>query len=179
MWRTVGDDLLLSELTRLDREALVEHLADKEIHDWTVSIPHPYTLQSADDFIGRCATKAAGAPTAVTWAIRTKHDNGLIGCIGLEPGGRLGPHRADMGYWLAREHRGKGIMTRVVNKVCEVGLGEMELVRISATVFEGNERSTRLLERCGFAIEGRLKHYLLKDGRVCDGLLYARTVSLG
>jgi RimJ/RimL family protein N-acetyltransferase len=49
------------------------------------------------------------------------------------------------------------------------------LRRISAEVFANNPASARVLEKAGFTFEGCLKNDVLKDGKLLDSLLYART----
>jgi ribosomal-protein-alanine N-acetyltransferase len=48
------------------------------------------------------------------------------------------------------------------------------LERVQAFVFDWNPASARVLENAGYKLEGRLRHYVLKDGRYGDALLYAR-----
>ena len=51
---------------------------------------------------------------------------------------------------------------------------EFELVRIQAAIFDKNDRSVKVLEKCGFKLEGTMKSYFLKNNHVFDGKLYAR-----
>jgi ribosomal-protein-alanine N-acetyltransferase len=51
-----------------------------------------------------------------------------------------------------------------------------DLRRLEAAVFAPNAASARVLEKCGFTLEGRSREmYLDRDGTVCDGLLFGRT----
>jgi RimJ/RimL family protein N-acetyltransferase len=79
-----------------------------------------------------------------------------------------------MGYWLGEPFRGKGIMTEVVAKVCEVGFSQYKLIRIEAPVFEFNTASGRVLEKNGFRAEGILRSYFLKNEKPVDVKMYAR-----
>jgi RimJ/RimL family protein N-acetyltransferase len=49
------------------------------------------------------------------------------------------------------------------------------LRRISAEVFSNNPASARVLEKAGFNVEARLKNPVIKDRKIFDSLLYART----
>jgi RimJ/RimL family protein N-acetyltransferase len=64
-------------------------------------------------------------------------------------------------------------MTRVVGRLCERAHDEMGLSRIVAYVFPRNPASARVMEKCGFSLEGALRKYALKDGRFLDAKLYA------
>jgi RimJ/RimL family protein N-acetyltransferase len=80
-----------------------------------------------------------------------------------------------VGYWLGEEFWGRGIMTEAVTAVTNFCFENFALRRISAEVFANNPASARVLEKAGFTFEGRLKNDVLKDGKLLDSLLYART----
>jgi RimJ/RimL family protein N-acetyltransferase len=49
------------------------------------------------------------------------------------------------------------------------------LRRIYAEAYANNPASARVLEKAGFVFEGRLKNNVIKDGKLLDSLLYAKT----
>jgi ribosomal-protein-alanine N-acetyltransferase len=51
---------------------------------------------------------------------------------------------------------------------------EFPLERLQAVVFEWNPASRRVLEKAGYVLEARLARFIVKDGRIGDGFLYAR-----
>lgn len=168
----IDERLTLSEFLSTDKARLVEHLNDRDIYDRTLRVPQPYTEEDADRWLGLVAkaTKREGQP--IQWAIRNADDDVIGGC-GFD-GLRIGKtHRAEIAYWLAKPYWGRGIMTATVQRVCEHGFAEFGLVRIIAHVFEFNIGSARVLEKCGFELEGRLRKHFLKDGRYIDARLYA------
>jgi RimJ/RimL family protein N-acetyltransferase len=59
------------------------------------------------------------------------------------------PHDGELclGYWIAREHWGRGLATRAVGELLE----EVESRPLHATVATGNAASRRVLEKCGFS----------------------------
>ena len=48
-----------------------------------------------------------------------------------------------------------------------------DILRIFAEPFAHNQASCRVLEKAGFQLEGVLRKFAVKDGRVLDGKLYA------
>jgi RimJ/RimL family protein N-acetyltransferase len=49
------------------------------------------------------------------------------------------------------------------------------LRRLDASVFAPNTASARILEKCGFSLEGTLRgFYLDRRGEICDALMFAR-----
>ena len=64
-------------------------------------------------------------------------------------------------------------MTKAVKVACEYGMKELGLIRITANVFDHNNRSARVLEKAGFQCEGLLRKNYEKDGKIFDGKLYS------
>lgn len=52
----------------------------------------------------------------------------------------------------------------------EYGFSELNLHRVSLTVFEYNPRAIRTYEECGFQHEGRIRQFMLRDGKRWDAL---------
>jgi RimJ/RimL family protein N-acetyltransferase len=78
----------------------------------------------------------------------------------------------EIGYWLFRDARGRGIATRVVRALAEHAFAN-GICRVEAHVRLGNEASERVLERVGFAREGVKRKYLRHEGRRVDATLFA------
>ncbi len=168
----INDQAHLSEFRGSDKDALIEHLNDRDIYDRTLRIPFPYSAQDADEWLALVAriTKQQGCP--VHWVVRGAAD-ALIGSCGFE-GFQVGKsHRAEVGYWLAKPFWGRGIMTAVVQRLCQHAFEQFGLVKITAHVFPHNLASARVLGKCGFQEEGFLSKHFLKDGQFLDARLFA------
>ncbi len=82
-------------------------------------------------------------------------------------------HRGSIGYWIAKQHEGQGIMSSALRAFVEhVWSVYPKLVRLELRVLPGNERSERLAEAGGFTSEGRLRSDFRINGRVEDSLLF-------
>jgi RimJ/RimL family protein N-acetyltransferase len=135
----------------------------------TRAFPHPYTQADAERWIAI----ATGESAARYFAIEV--DGVLAGGIGVEPAAAERTGTAMFGYWLGRAYWGRGIATDAARALSDVALATWEVRRLEATVFAANLASARVLEKCGFTLEGRLRAlYLDRAGEVCDGLLFAR-----
>lgn len=85
-------------------------------------------------------------------------------------------HRAEVGYWMFKEARNKGICTAAVEIITEYGLMTMGFRRIDGLVNNANEASKRLLLKAGYEYEGLLKKYVTRpDGNQIDMALFAAT----
>lgn len=72
---------------------------------------------------------------------------------------------ADIGYWLGRDFRGKGIVCRAVAGLCEIGFEEYGLNKIMIRAATDNQSSNAVAERAGFHLDGTLRcDELLIDG---------------
>jgi RimJ/RimL family protein N-acetyltransferase len=167
----VNPQIHLSEFQGSDKTALIAHLNDRDIYERTLRIPFPYTDASANEWLALVAKITEQQGQQVHFAIR-KDDDALIGGCGFD-GFQLGTsHRAEIGYWLAKPYWGRGIMTAVVQRLCQHAFDEFGLVKIIAHIFVGNSGSARVLEKCGFQEEGFLRKHFVKDGNPIDARLF-------
>lgn len=80
---------------------------------------------------------------------------------------------AEVGYALATEHQGRGLMVRSLVLLLSDLFGHTRLERIEARCAIDNLPSQRVLERVGFEREGRLRGYFQLHGRRADNYLYS------
>ncbi len=167
----VTDDIYLSEIVSTDQAACVTHLQDPEIYRRTLRIPRPYTEDHFQQFmrIVEEMTQKQGHP--VHFAIRSR-EGFMIGGLGLNEFEIGKSHRAEIGYWLARDYWGNGIMTQVVRIACALAFDELGLSKLTANVFADNASSARVLQKCGFEQEGFLRQHFKKDGQLLDARLF-------
>ena len=150
--RTPRLELTLPSLA--DAEAITAAAADPEVPRWT-TLPSPYTLDHAQDFVTRAAAWTDEG-SQLNWAIRRNGAwVGMIGLAHLERGGA-----AEIGYWMAASARGQGLLTEAARAVVDYGFGELELARIEWRAVVGNVPSARTARRLGFRYEGMLRQAL-------------------
>ena len=169
------EGITLSQITALDKENLLKCLADKEISDHTCRIPYPYTARDAQEWIQKVETVKKKFGKLLDWAIRNRdgHLIGGIGFTGVHLTCAAFEYRDEIGYWVAKPWWGNGIATKVLKAVCRIGFEEFNLSRIEAVVFSHNFASIKVLEKCGFQLEGKMKKAYFKGGNFVDGNLYA------
>lgn len=156
-----------------DKPAFMEYLVAPEIYAFTLRIPHPYTPADADWWINHVAKESEKLGRPYHFSIRNPEGK-LVGAIGFHDQEAGCEHRAEMGYWLAKPYWNRGIMTDAVRRLTQYGFEEVGLKRITANVFIHNDGSSRVLEKAEFEIEGILRNYYKKDGKIFDGKLYAK-----
>lgn len=130
-----------------DSDAIVRICGDAEIAGRLARVPHPYGATDAAFFLDHVV------PYEWVWAITLDGDDTLIGVVGLTP--EDDPASAELGYWLGREHWGRGIIPRAARAVVAYGFGTLGLSTITSGYFEGNPASGRVLTKLGFVETGR------------------------
>jgi ribosomal-protein-alanine N-acetyltransferase len=141
---------------------------DKRIWlNMTDTFPHPYRLEDAEEWIRRCAEQ--GEPPFNFAIVK---DGEVVGGIGGHPGTAEQHGNINVGYWLTPDIWGKGIATDALRAYIPYLLETFDPHRLYATVFGWNPASARVLEKCGFRLEGRLREAIQKEGRFTDLLVY-------
>lgn len=151
-----------------DAGSLARHANNRRIwRNLRDRFPHPYTLSHARQWIRRART----AQPETHFAIAVEDQ--AIGGIGLELGTDIFSRSAEIGFWLGEEFWGRGIATQAVRAMTDFAFSRFDLCRLRAGVFEWNAASRRVLEKAGYACEGRLRKSVTKDGQTIDLFLYA------
>jgi ribosomal-protein-serine acetyltransferase len=96
----------------------------------------------------------------------------LVGAIGLH-GFDWGNRSAQLGYWLAPDARGRGIVTRAGEALAAHAFGPLEVHRLEIRCVVENARSRAVAERLHFGFEGTLAQAYLLHGTFRDIALYA------
>lgn len=81
---------------------------------------------------------------------------------------------AEIGYWLAPAHWGRGIATEALAMATAWAWGNVpSLTRIVLDVFVGNVASAHVAARVGYRVEALLPRSAMKGGRAIDRLQFA------
>jgi RimJ/RimL family protein N-acetyltransferase len=85
-------------------------------------------------------------------------------------------HTAEIGYWIEKSMRGKGIGTIAAKMITDYGLRTLGFRRIDGLADVENSASQKLLMSAGFEKEGILRNKVTRDdGRQIDMALFATT----
>jgi RimJ/RimL family protein N-acetyltransferase len=137
-----------------------------DIAAWT-TVPSPYSRADAASFVEEVVPESWRTGRGHTWAIRRAADDPVLGMVGIVLDVSPTPERsAEIGYWLAPEARGQGLMTDAARLVVDwafdaEGLG---LSRLVWTAYTGNWASRRVAWRLGFRVEGAVRGFGVQRG---------------
>jgi ribosomal-protein-serine acetyltransferase len=79
---------------------------------------------------------------------------------------------AALGYWLAADHQGRGLMTRAVRALVTHAFTELGLNRVEIRCAVGNGKSRAIPLRLGFSEEGVVREAQWLNGRFVDHAVY-------
>ena len=154
-----------------DAKDLASVISNKKIQDnLRDGLPYPYTEQDATDYISAMLSEDENE----TFAFAITIDNKAIGSIGAFRQKNIHRHTAEIGYYIAEEYWGKGLMTEAVKQICSYIFDKSNIVRIYAEPFSYNKASCRVLEKAGFLYVGTLRSNAIKNGKTIDMLMYSR-----
>ncbi|MBH5336676.1 GNAT family N-acetyltransferase [Streptomyces pactum] len=162
--------LVLRPHTPSDVPAVHAACQDPDIPRWT-NVPSPYTREHAEDFVCRIAPQGWRDDTAYDFAVTTRDEGVLVGAVGLVRLNLLAaPERqAELGYWTAKEHRGRGYTTEAGRALARWAFTELGVERLEWYAEVGNAGSRAVAQKIGFRMEGTLRARLLHGGSRRDG----------
>ena len=125
-----------------DRDRVVAALQDPEIPRWT-SVPSPYRSADYDAWM-EAQREQLGAGVGLHFLV-VDMDDRLLGATGVQ----LTEAAPDIGYWCAREHRGRGYTARAVRLVSR-HVRELGFTRVDIYVHARNAASQHVAAAAGF-----------------------------
>lgn len=153
-----------------DAKDLAAALSNTKIQDnLRDGLPYPYTEQDGIDYISAMLS----ADENDTFAFAITVEEKVIGSIGVFRQGNIHRQTAEVGYYIAEEYWGKGIMTEAIKQVCRYVFDKSDIIRIYAEPFTYNVASCRVLEKAGFQYEGTLRKNAVKNGKIIDMKMYS------
>jgi RimJ/RimL family protein N-acetyltransferase len=117
-----------------------------------IPVPVPYTREDAVAYVAEFAADGWASGTRLPWAIL--EGDTLVGTVDLHG---IADGAADIGFWLAPEHRGSGLMREAASAVIDHGFDTatgLGLIRIQWKAFGGNTASAAVARSLGFRFEG-------------------------
>jgi ribosomal-protein-serine acetyltransferase len=162
LYQDIGDGVVVRSYTLDDAPALYDLIDGNRDHlrPWMI---WEKTTKSVDDtrmFIQSCLDAPVDIEGNGIWV-----DGALGGGIGLSIDTLS--NSGEIGYWLAKLHEGRGIVTRACEWFFDIAFDELGLHRMELQAASANVRSRAVAGRLGMYEEG-----VARDGiRVADGYL--------
>ena len=136
--------------------------------DWArfLPVPQPYERRDAEVFVA--GQVAEVRVDRVSLAIEL--DRKVVGGIGLRID--ASKQTAEMGYSLAKDLWGQGLVLEAAREVVRWGFETHGLVKVSAFADAGNKQSLRVMEKLGMTNEGLFRKQGVIRGERIDNVYY-------
>ncbi len=159
--------ITLRPLREEDIDSIYQACQDPTISTFT-RVPYPYDREMAEEFVRGCDISYRNHQ-GIVFAIEVGGQ--FAGTIGLH-GIQLGDHCAEVGYWIEKSHRGKGLGTAALRSLLDFSLKVMEFRRIEGLADYNNLASQRVMERAGIVRDALLRNRVTKpNGEQIDMVL--------
>ena len=139
--------LILRPWEESDAESLYEYAKDERVGPVT-GWPVHTSVENSLEII----RTVLAAPE--NYAVCLKEDNRAIGSIGLMVGEKsnigLPDNEAEIGYWIGVPFWGRGLIPEGVKEIIRYAFEDLHMEKLWCGYFEGNEKSKRVQEKCGF-----------------------------
>jgi RimJ/RimL family protein N-acetyltransferase len=161
--------LILRPLHPADAPQMVELASDFDVAAGVLSLPHPYALGDAEQFIAR-VQPATTSDADHVFALTLKPDGRWIGVIGLHEARAY--RRAELGYWLGKPYWNHGYASEAARRLVRYGFEELGLNRVHAACYASNRGSARVMEKAGMTFEGTLRQHYIRFDVIHDAHIY-------
>ncbi|MBQ8824212.1 MAG: GNAT family N-acetyltransferase [Ruminococcus sp.] len=88
------------------------------------------------------------------YAVVLKETGKPVGCIGLMIGKasniKIEENEGEIGYWIGVPYWGQGLIPEAAKELIRHGFEDLKLKKLWCGYFDGNEKSRRVQEKCGF-----------------------------
>jgi ribosomal-protein-alanine N-acetyltransferase len=165
------EHLLLREIVPADAAALFAIHGNASLMRW-FGVDPLVDLAGAEKLVALFASWRTQANPGTRWGIQRKGEPELCGTCGLFAWNR-GWRKCVVGYELAPQAHGQGLMHEALLAVLDWGFANMQLNRIEAQVHPENAASLRSLARLGFRQEGLLREVGYWSGQHHDLFQYS------
>lgn len=147
--RIETERLILRGITHDDIHAIFRNFSDPEIAQWFLKDPYTEIAQASrivDAFIHEFEQGQG-----ITWAMTLRENGSCVGTCGY--GDVKIADRGEIGFDLAKEQWGKGLMTESLTAIIDYGFEVLGLRQVEAHTYSDNARAKRLLAKLGFQLD--------------------------
>lgn len=160
--RIKGEKVFLRYITNEDAaEFIALNLASRAFHRGLVNAP--VDAESYDKYLARNASASDER-----FFICLNDDEKIAGSINLSQIFLGNFRNAYLGYFVAAEHAGKGLMSEAIRLILRFVFKDLKLHRVEANVQPENLASIAVLRKNGFTKEGFSRRYLKIDNKWRD-----------
>ncbi len=148
----------LRRVVRSDEEQFTTRMRE------SIDLHEPWISPPTNGYLFKAYLKRIQKEDHEGFAVCLKDTDDIVGVININNIVRGSFQSASLGYYVVARHQGDGYMYEGLRMLIRFACQTLGLHRLEANIQPTNERSQRLVERCGFVSEGLSKQFLFIDG---------------
>ncbi len=160
--------LILRKIKQSDAEDVFEYSSDPQVSEFLLWRPHK-SVEYTKEYLAYIKNEYR-IGKFFDWAITVKdgiYKGKMIGTCGFTSFD-LHNNSAEVGYVLNRRFWGQEIADEALSRVIKFGFNDLLLHRIEAKYMLENDKSLRVMQKCGLSFEGIRRSSLIIKGDYCD-----------
>jgi ribosomal-protein-serine acetyltransferase len=139
-----------------------------DLRRWFIAMQRPHPVERERSYIYRMLSAYADGRAVLAGIYEGDQVRGAIS-LTIKPNS----HSGQLGYWLDRSARGRGLMSRAARTLTAIGFGVYGLQRVYLRAARDNLPSRAVAERLGMQQEAILREEAFLDGRYVDHVVYS------
>jgi ribosomal-protein-serine acetyltransferase len=167
---TIDEDLILHQ-PQIDFAAELFALVDENrtyLEKWLPWVRATKTVEDSRTFLKSAIQFSRGGQQFHTLIIHQGKIVGLVGFNSIQKKHQKG----EIGYWLAENRQGKGIVTKAAKRLIDYGFKHLNLNKIIIRMSTQNRNSKCVAQRLNFTYEGTLRSEIIINDEFIDLYVY-------
>ncbi len=162
----VNDSIILRSYRPEDASVLFNLINTnrKHLNPWLPWVGYTTKVEHSLEFIEK-SLQELHAQEAL--ALGIYHNGNLVGGIGMHGWDRA-TNKAMIGYWLAEDATGKGILFASAKAFVHFLFNKLSIIKIEIHFSPANTKSAKVAERLGCKIEGVIRQSAIRNGMIDD-----------
>ncbi|RMF30319.1 MAG: N-acetyltransferase [Bacteroidetes bacterium] len=140
----------------------------EHLRRWLPWVDATRSPEDSRRFLYEAARFNKGGRRLTTLIVQNGYIIGSLGIVQYDGGNRW----AELGYWIAAEKQGRGLMTRCCQTFIAYLFGQQDLNRLQMRIASENLPSKAVARKLGFQLEGTLRQALFLHNRFFDLEIY-------
>ncbi len=166
----IDSDLILRPLFSLDAQVVYQCIAGTRANLSQFLAHWDLDLAGLEARLDQLRDQWGGPGEQAYAILEHGHFVGVLSLSRLEAKNRA----AELGYWLAQQAQGRGVMTRVAEAGLALLFDHFNANQIIITSYAANTKSRAVAQRLGFRLDGITRQWRInQQGQLCDKATYS------
>jgi ribosomal-protein-serine acetyltransferase len=165
MFLKIDKEISLKQLQKEDAQDIFNTINNQReyLGEWLPFVEFTKEVNDTQNFVD----SIINAPEErFEYIFTIRKNDAFIGIIGFKDTDRTN-RKTEIGYWISKDFQKQGIVTKAVQRLCELAFDDLNINRIQIKCAVKNHPSINIPKRLGFLLEG-----IERDGELLTGNVY-------